>query len=193
MTRELRSSSRIILDDLDRWIIAELRRDGRAPSAQIARKLGAPEATVRYRIGRLRANGLVVTMNMPTIADLENSRFVIFFVRTRPCAGVAFTETVKSHPDVRFVAMGTGYYDVYISAVFPSAEELLDFRDRFLGRSDAVERLETMQIIKVVSRAYDVALPSNEDTGTSRGARRTRRGEHSRLASEFGTLEHSSI
>jgi len=42
------------VDSLDRAIIAELQRDGRATFRAIGRRLNVPEATVRFRTNRLQ-------------------------------------------------------------------------------------------------------------------------------------------
>ncbi|MBN1629586.1 MAG: AsnC family transcriptional regulator [Thermoleophilia bacterium] len=48
------------LDTIDRRILALLKEDGRMPSSQIARRIGAvSERSVRYRIDRLRRSGVL--------------------------------------------------------------------------------------------------------------------------------------
>src|SRR5688500_1624212 len=46
-------------DELDRRIITMLRADGRRSNREIARTLGVPEATVRYRVRRLTEGGVL--------------------------------------------------------------------------------------------------------------------------------------
>ncbi|MCI0867571.1 MAG: AsnC family protein, partial [Chloroflexi bacterium] len=41
------------MDELDQRIMSLLQIDGRIPNAEIARKLGVSEGTVRRRVGRL--------------------------------------------------------------------------------------------------------------------------------------------
>ena len=54
------------IDRLDRAIIGELQRDGRASYRAIARALQVPEATVRFRVNRLPRTGRVsVTVFVP--------------------------------------------------------------------------------------------------------------------------------
>lgn len=47
------------LDKLDRRIVEFLQRDGRLPATVIARELGMSERTVRFRIERMVASGLI--------------------------------------------------------------------------------------------------------------------------------------
>jgi DNA-binding Lrp family transcriptional regulator len=48
------------LTDLDRRLLAVLREDGRAPVAEIARRLGVTRATVTSRMDRLVGDGVIV-------------------------------------------------------------------------------------------------------------------------------------
>src|SRR5699024_2584200 len=48
------------LSDLDRRLISELRRDGRAPISALAERLGVSRATVTKRIDKLTAEGVIV-------------------------------------------------------------------------------------------------------------------------------------
>ncbi|GAB4100581.1 Lrp/AsnC family transcriptional regulator [Sinomonas halotolerans] len=48
------------LSDLDRRLLSALREDGRAPVADLARRLGVTRATVSSRIEKLTASGTIV-------------------------------------------------------------------------------------------------------------------------------------
>ena len=47
------------LDDLDRQIVERLARDARVSNRAIAAELGVTEGTIRTRIKRLQAEGLI--------------------------------------------------------------------------------------------------------------------------------------
>ena len=48
------------LSELDRRLLSALREDGRAPVAELARRLGVARATVTARIYKLVASGTIV-------------------------------------------------------------------------------------------------------------------------------------
>ena len=50
----------IVLDELDRSLLAELRANGREPVASLARTLGVTRATVTSRLDRLISSGTVI-------------------------------------------------------------------------------------------------------------------------------------
>ncbi len=153
------------LDELDEKIMRLLRQDGRIPSAQIARNVRASDATVRYRINRLKARGFIVTMTMPMAARVAQVRIVAFFIRTVPGKTMDFVNAIKSMPCIRFLGIGSGSYDVYLSAGFETDEELLEFRHNIVGASDAVERFETLLVLKIVTRTYDLIVPEGNESG----------------------------
>lgn len=155
------------LDDLDLQIMNALRRDGRMPSAQIAREVGYPEGTVRYRINRMRSKGLIVSFSMPALDRVAPRVLVVFLVRTIPGKAMELVEQLKVNPHVRYLALaGSGFHDLFVSTGFAHEDELLDFRHRVMGGSGAVESFESVQLVKTIARSYDFTLPE-DGTGTA--------------------------
>jgi Lrp/AsnC family transcriptional regulator for asnA, asnC and gidA len=151
------------LDDIDVRIMDLLRHDGRLPSSQVARELKIPEATARYRIKRLKTRGFLISMAMPNLDQLQRRILVVFFVRTHPGKTLELAEQLKHMEAVRYLAIGSGHYDLFISTAFATEDEYLEFRHAILGASDAVESFQPMQLIKTLSRLYDFTLPEGID------------------------------
>lgn len=150
------------VDDLDIEIMNFLRRDGRAPCAQIARELGYPEGTVRYRMRRLRSKGLLVSFSMPMLDRVARRVLVVFLIQTVPGKAMELVEVLKGHPNVLYLALaGSGDYDVFVSAGFGGEDQLLDFRHRVLGGSGAVDSFESVHLLKTIARSYDFTLPED--------------------------------
>ncbi len=61
------------MDDLDRRLIALLRRDGRASLSDMALELGVSRATVRARMERLQQGGEIVGFSVVTRSDLATA------------------------------------------------------------------------------------------------------------------------
>jgi DNA-binding Lrp family transcriptional regulator len=151
------------IDDFDLQILNALRRDGRAPSAQIARDLGFPEGTVRYRINRLRAKGLIVSFSMPALDRVRPRVLVVFLIRTIPGKAMELVEQLKQNPNVRYLALaGSGFHDLFVSTGFANEDDLLDFRHNVMGSSGSVETFESVHLIKTIARSYDYTLPEGE-------------------------------
>jgi len=63
-------------------------------------------------------------------------------------------------PEVYFVGISTGNYDVFASAVFRSNEELLDFITGRLARIPGIVRTSTSSILRLVKRSLTFGLPT---------------------------------
>lgn len=66
------SSARVLLDDLDRQLIAHLRVDGRAPLSRLAEALGVSRGTVQNRLDRLVASGAVLGFTLRLHEDHDD-------------------------------------------------------------------------------------------------------------------------
>jgi Lrp/AsnC family transcriptional regulator for asnA, asnC and gidA len=138
-------------DELDRKIMDMLLHDPRLPSTQIARQLSVPEATVRYRIRRMRDQGRMVSMTMPNNVRALRATF---FVRTVPSKAEQLIADLSENPQVAYMAVGSGTYDLFLHATFDDEDAFLTFRNRTLGSSDAVSAMECLQFVKIIHRLY---------------------------------------
>lgn len=59
------------LDELDRSLIASLRRNGREPVAELARQLGVTRTTVTKRIERLEERGIILGFTVQLSGDVD--------------------------------------------------------------------------------------------------------------------------
>lgn len=81
-------------------------------------------------------------------------------------------------PEVSFVAITTGGYDVLVAALFRSNEELLQFATARLSKLRGVTRTSTSTVLKLVKRTLAVPLPATVPSprpGRPRRRRRRRR------------------
>jgi Lrp/AsnC family transcriptional regulator for asnA, asnC and gidA len=141
-------------DELDRKITDLLLHDPRLPSSQIARQLRVPEATIRYRIRRMRRAGQMVSVTIPA---RERAIRASFFVKTVPSKSEGFIQELSANDHVSYLAVGSGTYDLYIHGTFDDEDAFLTFRNRTLGSAEAVTALECVQFVKIVHRLYPFA------------------------------------
>ena len=140
------------LDDLDRDLIAALRRNGREPAASLARTLGVSRATINSRLERLVATGTVIGFSVRTRDDAvpETMRAMALI----EIAGRS-TDTVigalRGFPEIRALHTTNGSWDLVAEI---STDSLASF-DRLLGaiRSiDGVVNSETSVLLNAVLR-----------------------------------------
>src|SRR6476660_3721585 len=135
---------RPVLDEVDRVLVAELLRDGRAPNTVLARAAGIAESTCLARVRALRERGIVTGVS----AELDLARVglpVQAMVAVRFSGHLradvdAFAEEVSALPGVVATYNISGANDFLVHVAAPSPEELRDFvLDNLTGRPGVVQ------------------------------------------------------
>ncbi|MBI2873276.1 MAG: Lrp/AsnC family transcriptional regulator [Chloroflexi bacterium] len=131
------------LDDLDRKIIVELQRDGRASHAQMARELEVSEGTIRRRLGRLLQEEIirVVAVAEPTKLGYHTSALV--GLQVDPSQVEAAAGQLAQLAEAEYVAITTGSYDLFIWVHVASAAELAVLLHTKVGVIPGVRHTET--------------------------------------------------
>jgi Lrp/AsnC family transcriptional regulator for asnA, asnC and gidA len=144
---------RAALDELDARIIEELNLDGRMSFAEIARRVGVNEATVRTRYARLIRRNMI---RIVAIADALALGLVFAEVGIKVSGtSVAQTaEALSAIPDVDYVAICAGSFDLLIEVVCPDNEQLLAVLDEKIRSVPGVSSLETFVILDVPKHSY---------------------------------------
>lgn len=141
------------IDDVDRAIMAELQIDGRRPFTEIARQLGLSEATVRQRVRRLERRG--VLQIAAVIAPLRlGLRRVLIGVKIRGCTPSSVEVQLRNLPEVDYVAISTGSYDLVLMAACSSDEELAELVTERLRTVPGIDDLDVVTILRETKDAY---------------------------------------
>lgn len=145
----------IAFDDLDRRIIACLRADGRASWTDIARRCDTSVATVSRRGQRLLADGTVRVAVVPTTR--HPGRSSMFFVRMACRSGTQadVAAALAKYPDIRFLALVTGPYDIAAEVCVDTGNSLIGQLVTSIQEIDGVEWCETDQILHEYKVAQD--------------------------------------
>lgn len=152
------------MDKLDRtdWeIITLLNKDGRMPSAEIARRLGNVSArTVTNRIEALTKKGII---NVRAIVNPDMVGYRVMadvFIEVEPGRVREVAEQVAGFPQVSYVACATGDSDVSISLRVRNIEELFEFVTEKLGKIPGVRRTQSY-LLPLKIKDFDTWLPPN--------------------------------
>jgi Lrp/AsnC family transcriptional regulator, regulator for asnA, asnC and gidA len=148
-----------VVDDIDREIIRLLQRDGRSSNTEIGRALGLTETTIRKRIARLVNEALVSIVAVPTpdAVGMTTSAIIGISVQLQHIRSVS--DQLVAQPEVRYVGVSTGRYDLIVEAFFSDHEHLLDFVSTRLGAMPGVTAVETSLILKVAKFSYEWEIP----------------------------------
>lgn len=137
----------MLLDTLDRRLIALLQADARASAADLARRLGVARTTVLARLARLERERVIVGYTVRLGQD-EGERGVEAFVgiTTEPKSGALVTQRLAALPELRQLCSVSGEYD-YIALLRAESPARLDTLLDEIGAIDGVRRTTTSVVL----------------------------------------------
>jgi Lrp/AsnC family transcriptional regulator for asnA, asnC and gidA len=143
------------LDAAERLILAELQRDGRITTQELAKRVGVSEATARRKLRRLTREGIVHITGVvdPFEVGIESPAFVGVKVSRARLDAVA--RELAAHPQVRYVAAATGRYHLLVEVMATSNRDLARVLMEDFMAVDGVLDTETSLIIRIYKQASE--------------------------------------
>lgn len=180
------------MDTLDTKIVTLLQQDGRQRNTEVARRLGLAEATVRKRIERLLREGVVRFGVWTDPLKVGYGTYAIIEIQVDPRRIERAAEKLAEFPEIFFLGISTGSFDVFASALFRSSEHMYEFMTRRLTRVPGIQRTVTSSIVRILKREFPNPLAldgaslarNGARAGTTRRGRR-RRGDRRRATTPF--------
>ena len=128
------------LDPTDIALLALLRDDARAPTAELARRLGLSRTTVQSRMEKLRRQRVIsgYTVVVPDELEAELVRAHVL-ITLAPRRSGAIEVALRRIPEVRVLHSVSGPFDLIAIVAAASIGELDALIDR-IGGLDGVER-----------------------------------------------------
>jgi Lrp/AsnC family transcriptional regulator, regulator for asnA, asnC and gidA len=139
---------------LDKRIIEHLQQDGRRPFTQIAAELGVSEAAVRARTNRLVERGILQVVGVTDPLKLGFQQQAMIGVRCERDRLLQVSEAVSAFPEVDYVVITAGTFDLLIEVVCENNEALLQFLTEKLRAVDGVRDTETFVYLRMVKQTY---------------------------------------
>ena len=139
---------------LDKRIIEHLQADGRRPFTQIAADLGVSEAAVRARTNRLVERGVLQVVGVTDPLRLGFQQMAMIGVKCEAERLMAVAEEIASFPEVDYVVITAGSYDLLVETVAEDNEALLRFLADRLRRVEGVRETETFVYLRMVKQTY---------------------------------------
>jgi DNA-binding Lrp family transcriptional regulator len=134
-------------DATDREILALLREDGRASTAQLGRRLGLSRTTVHSRIERLQARGIITGFTVRLSPDEERGQIQAHVLITlAPKLQGRAEAALRKLPEVRKLYAVSGHYDsiaVVVTATVGEMDRILDQ----IGSLEGIDRTETLIVL----------------------------------------------
>ncbi len=142
------------LDETDMKILEILRKDGRAPFAEIAEQLNVSPGMIRQRYNRLVDQGYlkVVAITNPVQRGLKT--MALIGVRTDGNQMLKVADKIAKLKEVVYLVVVSGRYDIVIEVFCRDHEDLLAFVTEKLYGIEGVRETETFMHLKIVKEVY---------------------------------------
>lgn len=141
------------LDSIDARIITHLQEDGRRPYTTIARDLGISEASVRQRVSRLLKRKVIqiVAASSPLDLGLLSAQIDIRVAGDRLQESA---EQIAALPEVDFVGICAGRFDLTVGVVCRDREALFDLLVNRIRPIPGILEAEVLLMLKVLKDNY---------------------------------------
>lgn len=147
-------STRSALDDVSKLIIEQLQEDGRRPYAAIAKAVGLSEAAVRQRVQRLIESGVMQVVAVTDPLQVGFSRQAMIGVNVDGDI-VAVADALAEMPEVDYVVVTAGSFDVLAEVVCEDDDSLLELLNDHVRRLPGVRGTETFVYLQLRKQLYN--------------------------------------
>ncbi|HKE64388.1 MAG TPA: Lrp/AsnC family transcriptional regulator [Micromonosporaceae bacterium] len=146
------------LDDVNKRIIDQLQRDGRMSYAALAKQIGLSEAAARQRVQRMLDTGVMQIVAVTDPLTLGFHRQVMVGMKVEgDMSSVA--EKIAQIPEVDYVVICAGSYDILAELVCTDDEHLLALLNEKIRSIDGVRSTETYVYLKLAKQTYAWGTP----------------------------------
>lgn len=146
-------SDRLPVDDLDKALIEALQQDGRLPYTRLATMVGLSEAAVRQRVQRLIEHGVVQVVGVTDPLTLGFRRMAMIGLRTEGDLRTV-ADTIAALPDVSYVVVVSGSFDLLVEVVCEDDEHLLALLNDEIRSIPGVLSTETFTYLRLYKQTY---------------------------------------
>ncbi|WP_399684021.1 Lrp/AsnC family transcriptional regulator, partial [Xenophilus sp.] len=135
------------MDDTDRRLLALLQANARAPTAELARRLGLARTTVVARIARLEREGVVAGYGVRLGRRQEQGAVRAWCaLSVQPRSNAAVLRALERLPEVEEVFTVSGQFDVLAFLRCETHEQLDALLDR-IGQTEGVDHTQTSIVL----------------------------------------------
>jgi Lrp/AsnC family transcriptional regulator for asnA, asnC and gidA len=137
------------VDDLDLEILTQLEADGRKSFTDIANSLNIAVGTVRNRVTRMLANGTVHILGRVNPHHVGFNAPATIVISVQPECLESSVKEIAKFPEVSYIAVLTGQYDVMVDVMCRDARHLTQFLVHRLARVKGVTDFQTQLILEI--------------------------------------------
>lgn len=140
------------VDETDSAIIEQLQHDGRVSYTKLAVRIGMSEAAARQRVQRLIDGGVIQIVAVTNPLLVGYRRMAMIGVRAEgPTVQIA--KKLESFPDIEYLVVTAGSFDLMCEVVVPDDSALLDITNR-IRAVPGVTSTETFIYLSLIKQTY---------------------------------------
>lgn len=141
------------LDETAKAIIAQLQQNGRRSYAAIGKAVGLSEAAVRQRVQRLIESGVMQVVAVTDPLQLGFDRQAMIGLRVSG-ALEPVADAVAALPEVDYVVVTAGSFDILVEVVCESDDHLLELLSSRIRAIPGVVGTETFMYLQLRKQIY---------------------------------------
>jgi Lrp/AsnC family transcriptional regulator for asnA, asnC and gidA len=151
-----------IIDKIDAQIVNLLIDNGRLSCADIARQLGGvSERSVRYRLERILAEGVIKISAIPNPKALGYSIIADVWLEVESDAILEVARKMAEYECISYVACAIGENDLSIQMVAHDTDEVYKFVTETIGKTPGVRKTTTAIVPLVLKDVYQWKIPTS--------------------------------
>ncbi len=143
----MRDRSAPALSDMERAIVAYLQRDGRIPFRTLAAELGVTETTVYRRTQQLMDAGFFRILGVVDPLRLGGGHTVLAGISCDPTMARQVAAALAARPEMRFVALVTGTFDVVCELITSDRAQLTKLLVEILPAIPGLRTINTSWVL----------------------------------------------
>jgi Lrp/AsnC family transcriptional regulator for asnA, asnC and gidA len=147
-----------VLDAVNRQLIELLQRDGRMSYRALAREVDLSEAAARQRVQRLLDAGVMQIVAVTDPLTLGFARQVMIGIKVEGDTN-ALTEALAAVPEIDYVVLCAGTYDLLVEVVCTDDDHLLTVLNDKIRVIPGVVAATTFVYLKLAKQTYAWASP----------------------------------
>ncbi len=142
------------LDELDFEIISALREDGRKSFTDLAATLKVSVGTIRNRYEKLVETNVLQVYGRVNPRQVGFIAYAHILVSVRPSNRIdAIVDEFASYPEIAFLAVATGEYDIVLDVMCRDSEHLSELIQGRVQKTEGVVHTKTNIYLKVLKTA----------------------------------------
>jgi Lrp/AsnC family transcriptional regulator for asnA, asnC and gidA len=154
MESEIVNQSAQVLDDIDRFVVEAMRKDGRVAFAQIAEQLNVSPGMIRLRYNRLVDLGILKVVAISNPLRMGYKTMAMIGIRVDGSKLLEVAEQIAKLEEVIYLVVASGRFDLFAEVTCRDHDGLLDFLAHKLSAIEGVRESETFMHLKIVKEVY---------------------------------------